>query len=108
MAIKLQMRLQEMQQTPIDAFGMFPTYEENGPLHKDWDLIDVPLLSAITGRDISYDELGMVPEERSQYRRSRTTQTERDMERYQQMSDLYWWYCKMDVYQSILGGTQLL
>ncbi|KAI1461483.1 hypothetical protein F4805DRAFT_284469 [Annulohypoxylon moriforme] len=107
MAIKLQMRLQEMQQSPIDAFGMFPTYEENGPLHKDWDLIDVPLLSAITGRDISYDELGMVPEERSQYRRSRSTHTEKDMERYQQMSDLYWWYCKMDVYQSILGGTQL-
>ncbi|KAI0888823.1 uncharacterized protein GGS22DRAFT_152449 [Annulohypoxylon maeteangense] len=107
MAIKLQMRLQEMQQSPIDAFGMFPTYEENGPLHKDWDLIDVPLLSAITGRDISYDELGMVPEERSQYRRSRTQHTERDMEKYQQMSDLYWWYCKMDVYQSILGGTQL-
>lgn len=107
MRIKLQMRLQEMQQSPIDAFGMFATYEENGPLHKDWDLIDVPLLSTITGRDVSYDELGMVPEERSAYRRSRNNCTEKDMERYQQMSDLFWWYCKMDVYQSILGGTRL-
>ncbi|KAI1142202.1 hypothetical protein F5Y05DRAFT_402162 [Hypoxylon sp. FL0543] len=107
MRIKTRLRLQEMQRSPIHAFGMFAAYEENGPLHKDWDLLDVPLLSVITGKDISYDELGMVPEERSAYRTSGSKCTEKDMERYQQMSDLFWWYCKMDVYQSILGGTRL-
>lgn len=109
MEIKTQRRMQqEMEQPQMDAFGMFTSYEESGPMHKDWDLIDVPLLSAITGRDISYEELGMVPEERSAYRRSRNKYTEKDMERYEQLSDLFWWYCKMDVYQSILGGTRLL
>lgn len=108
MRIKLQKRLREMQQGPMDTFGMFTTYEETGPLHRDWDLIDVPLLSIITGREISYDELGMVPEEQSAYPGSRNQWTEKDSERYMQMADLFWWYLKMDVYQSILGGTRLL
>ncbi|KAI1386255.1 uncharacterized protein F4822DRAFT_310470 [Hypoxylon trugodes] len=103
MRFKLRERSQE---PPVDVFGMFTTYD-NGPLHNDWDLINVPLLSAITGREISYDELGMLPEEHSAYRTSRNTYTEKDKERYQQLSDLFWWYCKMDVYQSILGGTRL-
>lgn len=34
--------------------------------------------------------------------------TDRDIEQYENMRDLYWWYCKMDVYQSVLGGTKLL
>ncbi|KAI4863924.1 hypothetical protein F4820DRAFT_356464 [Hypoxylon rubiginosum] len=107
MAIKTQKRLQDMEQPSMDAFGMFTSYEESGPLHKDWDLIDVPLLRVVTGLDISYDELGMLPEAQSAYRRSRDGYTGKDMERYEQLSDLFWWYCKMDVYQSILGGTRL-
>ncbi|OTB03291.1 hypothetical protein M426DRAFT_60729 [Hypoxylon sp. CI-4A] len=109
MAIKMQMRLQEVQHPPIDSFGMFETYEDKGPLHQDWDLIDVSLLRVITGIDISPDDLGMIPDNQSTYPKPRNTanMTEKDMERYQQMSDLFWWYCKMDVYQSILGGTTL-
>ena len=34
--------------------------------------------------------------------------TERDLAKYENLRDLFWWYCKMDVYQSILGGTRLL
>lgn len=34
--------------------------------------------------------------------------TERDIDQYENVRDLYWWYCKMDVYQSMLGGTKLL
>ncbi|KAL7627647.1 hypothetical protein AAE478_001840 [Parahypoxylon ruwenzoriense] len=107
MRIRLQRRMQELQQPQMDAFGMFTSYDESGPLHEDWDFIDVPLLSVITGKDVSYDELGMVPEEQSAYRGSRNKFTDKDMDRYEQMSDLFWWYCKMDVYQSILGGTRL-
>ncbi|KAI1775232.1 hypothetical protein F4818DRAFT_43188 [Hypoxylon cercidicola] len=107
MAIKMQKRLQDMEQASMDTFGMFASYEESGPLHKDWDLIDVPLLRALTGGDISFDDLGMLPEAQSAYRRPRNNYTGKDMERYEQLSDLFWWYCKMDVYQSILGGTRL-
>ncbi|KAI5868638.1 hypothetical protein GGS23DRAFT_41290 [Durotheca rogersii] len=107
MAIRLEQRRREMEQPQADVFGMFTSYEESDPLHEDWDLIDVPLLSAITGKDLSYDEFGMLPVGQSAYRRSGIKFTERDMERYEQMADLFWWYCKMDVYQSILGGTRL-
>ncbi|KAK6957888.1 hypothetical protein Daesc_000677 [Daldinia eschscholtzii] len=107
MRIKCQQRIQEAHQPQMDAFGMFAAYEETSPLHKDWDLLDVPLLREVTGRDISFDELGMIPEERSAYPRSRFQQTDKDMENYQQLSDLFWWYCKQDVYQSVLGGTRL-
>jgi hypothetical protein len=34
--------------------------------------------------------------------------TERDIESYEHMMDLYWWFCKMDVYQSTLGASKLL
>ncbi|KAI1767372.1 hypothetical protein GGR53DRAFT_463473 [Hypoxylon sp. FL1150] len=107
MAIKMRKRLEDMQNSAIDPFDMFLPHEESGPLHKDWDQINVQLLSAITGRDLSYEELGMVPEAQGRPRRSSYTYTSKDMERYEQLTDLFWWYCKMDVYQSILGGTRL-
>ncbi|KAK4678072.1 hypothetical protein QC764_304320 [Podospora pseudoanserina] len=34
------------------------------------------------------------------------TGLKRDVEKYEQIRDLYWWYCKMDIYQSFLGGTR--
>lgn len=34
--------------------------------------------------------------------------TEKDIETFGSLRDLFWWYCKMDVYQSMLGGTKLL
>lgn len=33
--------------------------------------------------------------------------TERDIKNYENHADLFWWFCKMDVYQSFLGGTKL-
>jgi hypothetical protein len=34
--------------------------------------------------------------------------TDKDIETYDILRDLFWWYAKMDVYQSMLGGTKLL
>lgn len=34
--------------------------------------------------------------------------TERDVKDYESLTDLFWWFCKMDIYQSVLGGTRLL
>ncbi|KAI5926162.1 hypothetical protein F4810DRAFT_699701 [Camillea tinctor] len=107
MVLKLQQRQREMEQSQIDGFDSFPSYEEPGPLHRDWDQIDVPLLSILTGRDLTYDDFGMIPEGTGSYSTSKNYYTEKDMERYEHLSDLFWWHCKMDVYQSILGGTRL-
>ncbi len=82
--------------------------EEHTMLHKDWDDIDVDFLKAITGKNLSYDEFGMIPEEFSAFPRPRKKITTKDIETYEKLSDLFWWYAKMDVYQSVLGGTRLL
>ncbi|ETS83308.1 hypothetical protein PFICI_05184 [Pestalotiopsis fici W106-1] len=101
---------------PFSTFGVFdhvfdqqpdPLQGEVDPLYHDWDLIDVPLLNAITGSNLDADTFGFVPEEHSRYPRSPGKLTERDLDHYETLSDLYWWYCKMDVYQSVLGGTRL-
>ncbi|KAI8629018.1 hypothetical protein F5Y19DRAFT_475578 [Xylariaceae sp. FL1651] len=107
MALKMQRRQVEMEQSQFGGYGDFPSTEDPGFLYKDWDLIDVSLLSTIMGYEVSYDDLGMLPEELSSHPRPKNIYTNKDMEKYEQLSDLFWWYGKMDVYQSILGGTRL-
>lgn len=132
MAIKLRLRrkkdqaaLEQQQQQaafqglsydPFSTFGGYggldqqtdPLQGEQDFLHSDWDCIDVPLLRTLTGKQITYDQFGLIPEEMSAYPRPRKDVSEKDKDTYEVLSDLYWWYCKMDVYQSVLGGTKLL
>jgi len=109
MALKMQKRQAELEQAQFfGSHGEYPSSEDPGFLYKDWDLLDVSLLSTIMGRNVSYDELGMLPEEMSSHPKPKYIYTNKDIERYEQLSDLFWWYCKMDVYQSILGGTRPL
>ncbi|KAI0525919.1 hypothetical protein F5B22DRAFT_260157 [Xylaria bambusicola] len=103
MAIKMQKRQTEME---LGILGDCSSTDDSDFLYRDWDLIDVSLLSTIMGREVSCDDLGMLPEELSAHPRPKYIYTNKDMERYEQLSDLFWWYCKMDVYQSILGGTR--
>ncbi|KAI1180737.1 hypothetical protein F4777DRAFT_260283 [Nemania sp. FL0916] len=106
MGIKMQKRQAEIELAQSGAFRDYPSTEEPDFLYKDWDLMDVPLLSTLMGREISYDDLGMLPEGLSSHPKPKYIYTNKDMERYEHLSDLFWWYCKMDVYQSILGGTR--
>lgn len=62
--------------------------------------LDMDLLSRITGYAVDYG-----------IRRPSVdygVPTEQDVRQYENYADLYWWYCKMDVYQSILSGRPLL
>jgi hypothetical protein len=73
----------------------------------DLDEVDTDLISQITGQQVNYTaDAGKILNEG----RRRTTRqyTERDIETYETISDLYWWFCKMDIYQSVLGGTRPL
>jgi hypothetical protein len=67
------------------------------------------LIHQMTGRPVIFEEHGS-PEALGtpQSARKPAQFTESDLENYENLRDLYWWYCKMDVYQSILGGTKLL
>lgn len=69
-------------------------------------ILDYQLLTAITGQHVTPESYGMGEDQPIDSSIQATT--ERDIEQYENLRDLYWWYCKMDVYQSILGGTKLL
>ena len=77
--------------------------EEEGPGEED---VDVEFLRMISGRSLAEGDYGIgfdlsgLPEGQ--------VPTDRDIEHYEHLRDLFWWNCKMDVYQSILGATRLL
>lgn len=90
-------------QQTYDAF--FSPFEH--PVDTDGDDIDTAVLSQITGTNVNYEEeYADISNDPSQSSAARYT--ERDIESYEHLSDLFWWYCKNDTYQSILGGTRLL
>lgn len=80
-------------------------YAAHGDLSVDSGDVDTGLIFQLTGQRVDYGlGLGHVVGDSQ-----RPTQlTQRDIEKYEQLRDLYWWYCKMDVYQSFLGGTRPL
>ncbi|KAK2613737.1 hypothetical protein N8I77_000628 [Diaporthe amygdali] len=74
----------------------------NSPNHEVAD-IDLGLVSRLTGRPVNF-----VDDSNESAANSKTRQcTNRDIKSYELMMDLYWWFCKMDVYQSTLGASKL-
>ncbi|KAF7559655.1 hypothetical protein G7046_g4488 [Stylonectria norvegica] len=63
------------------------------------------LLSIIAGQDVVPEQYGLAEDQSIDLTTNFTT--DRDIEQFENLRDLYWWYCKMDVYQGILGGTRL-
>lgn len=71
------------------------------------DGFNAGFLEQLSGQPVSFGSDGQIIED-SDPTKHQKLMTEKDMEDYKQIVDLNWWYCKMDVYQSILGGTKLL
>lgn len=65
----------------------------------DLDNLDLECLSHLTGQNIRYEN-DQLP--------SGMWHTDRDIEQYERLRDLYWWYSKMDVYQGLLSGGRPL
>lgn len=66
--------------------------------------IDLGLVTRLSGKPVNF--MGGSSESMAD---SKTRHcTERDIESFEHMMDLYWWFCKMDVYQSTLGASKLL
>ncbi|KAK6699477.1 hypothetical protein SNK03_012222 [Fusarium graminearum] len=65
---------------------------------------DYDLLQAISGQNITAEDYGLGENQGIDLSDS---VTDRDIEHYENVRDLFWWYCKMDVYQSMLAGTRL-
>ena len=96
-------RLQELRsQQSYDAFDAV-----NGNVDNDDDLheVDTGLLAKLSGQPVSYEEQRAA---NASFWDLPKRYTEHDVETYELVRDLFWWYCKMDVYQSVLGATRLL
>lgn len=71
-----------------------------------FNTLDYDFLHALTGLIVTPEDYG--EGERQPSNKRNTPATDKEIEKYDIICDLFWWYCKMDVYQSILGGTKLL
>ena len=85
-----------------EQYGLYSDEMED-PTKMD---VNLPLLSLISGKQVDYSSDSGVSDGTSWVPPPQFT--EKDLEVYDNVVDLYWWYCKMDVYQSLLGGTKLL
>jgi hypothetical protein len=70
--------------------------------------VDENIVSMLMGKKLRYDQYGRILEDSLPDDGGNKTYTARDLEIYETQRDLFWWYCKQDVYQSILGGGRLL
>ncbi|KAF4979947.1 hypothetical protein FZEAL_3958 [Fusarium zealandicum] len=88
-------------QTQMDSF--FPGFRV--PSQSELNDLDYDLLHTLSGHGVAPEDYGLGEEPPNDS--TCNSVTDRDIEQYENVRDLYWWYCKMDVYQSMLGGTQL-
>jgi hypothetical protein len=76
-------------------------------LPKDDD-INENLVSIIMGKRLQYDQYGQVLDDINAPSDDNRVYTQNEIETYESQRDMFWWHCKMDSTQSILGGTKLM
>ncbi|KAL4897931.1 hypothetical protein BDV59DRAFT_168887 [Aspergillus ambiguus] len=81
------------------------TVLEDDPFAEQESNIDENLIGSILGYAVNYDEFGSVHEGHA--RHSKPCFTRNDIESFRIQCDLYWWCCKQDIIQSIIGGNPL-
>jgi len=109
-SIKAQQRREEQardyhlgqnQQDPRAAFNSRTSYQR---LAED---VDENIVAMLMGKKPRYDEYGRILDDDLPDNGRPKAYTQRDFEIYETQRDLFWWYCKQDTYQSILGGGKL-
>lgn len=64
--------------------------------------VDDRVISEMTGREVRYGDHGHVETPHM------SIPPGLDLGKFEILKDLYWWYCKQDVYQSLVSGNPLL
>ena len=70
--------------------------------------LDEGLISTIMGWSTRYDQHGQIIDEGDPAPQTESPLTARDIENFEIQCELFWWYVKHDIYQSILSGNRLL
>ena len=62
----------------------------------------------MTGMKVKYDRSGSVVDESGTPTSPKTPPTEKDMDDYQVYRDLFWFFAKLDIIQSLIRGRPLM
>jgi hypothetical protein len=101
-------RLQMALMDPWLGFGDFSesrSYEDDPFAEKESDL-DEELIGTLIGKAVDYDQFGQIENEGQHLGRDKHF-TRKDIENFRIQCDLYWWYCKQDLFQSMISGNTL-
>lgn len=79
---------------------------EDDPFAEKESSIDEGLIGSIMGRVVNYDEFGQVDDGKT--RAPKTHFSRKDIENFRIQCDLYWWYTKQDIIQTLISGNKLL
>jgi hypothetical protein len=104
-------RLQAQRDNPHHDNGLDDFYNppaESLEYLPENDDVNENLISIIMGKKLLYDQYGQVIDDVDTPFDESKVYTQRDIETYETQRDLFWWYCKQDTIQSILGGNRLL
>lgn len=72
-------------------------------------LPDENIVSTIIGQKVNYDDFGMIVEENGARYEKKTNLPEKpDLQGFETLQDLYWWYARHDAFQSIISGNPLM
>lgn len=69
--------------------------------------VDEGLVSVLMGRSVDYNDFRHTSDKVDDYQADQVL-SEKDLYEFRIRCDLYWWYCKQDLYQSLVSGNQLL
>lgn len=112
-AMRLQSELNQKSQYNVANgsayFQYYNNFEYSDDLVSGHDKdVDEDLVSTIMGWKIRYGELGHVIDNSDSADAGLKPLTAKEVENYRLQCDLFWWYCKQDVYQSIISSNCLL
>ncbi|KAH6612134.1 hypothetical protein C7974DRAFT_446068, partial [Boeremia exigua] len=67
------------------------------------------LVSTIVGKQVDYDDFGMIFEDNGARQDNNARPISNlDLRSYETLQDLYWWYCRHDMWQSCVSGNPLI
>jgi hypothetical protein len=108
-SMKIQHRREEQERKyQAEQQGVRGYYEDRTRFQAIVEDVDENIVGMLMGKRLRYDQYGRIMDDDVQDDSSGRTYTQRELEIYETQRDLFWWYCKQDVYQSILGGGRLL
>ena len=86
--------------------AQFQSYGDDLPWVPDPSSVDEGVVAQLTGMKVKYDRHGSVIDESNQ--KSKRPLSEKEMDEYQTYRDLFWFFTKLDMIQSLIRGRPLL